>query len=297
MDKLNEYSIGEAVNLPSYIKSNKGLFALVCDGDGKKYHDQLCFFRCLARNDDPSSKHIEKATKQYFRKYLTESKMQEAAFDGIRLSELPWLEDMFQTDIQVYSLDSLRVGDHHPARLVQRRSGKYKKKLLLNLHEQHFSLIHNMSLYSATFVCQTCQKCFDFSWKLERHLATCDASTKVQYKNDVYRPKSTVFDKLDELEIHVDEEDRYAEYFITYDFEALLSNTATPSSTSNTVHENVHIPVSVSVCSNIPGAQQPKCFVSSGDPQALVNEMMQYCNTLATRAGLLMRRKAWQRNT
>ena len=37
-----------------------------------------------------------------------------------------------------------------------------------------------------------------------------------------------------------------------------------------------HVPLSVSVCSNIPGYNDPKCFGTNGDSHQLLNNMIEY---------------------
>lgn len=39
--------------------------------------------------------------------------------------------------------------------------------------------------------------------------------------------------------------------------------------------ESSHVPLSVSVCSNVPGYETPKCFVTNGDPKGLITEFIQ----------------------
>ena len=37
-----------------------------------------------------------------------------------------------------------------------------------------------------------------------------------------------------------------------------------------------HVPLSVSVCSNVPGYDQPKCFVSSGSVKEMIKQFVEY---------------------
>jgi hypothetical protein len=40
--------------------------------------------------------------------------------------------------------------------------------------------------------------------------------------------------------------------------------------------EAEHIPLSVSVCSNVPGYDEPKCFVSSGSTSEMIQQFVEY---------------------
>jgi hypothetical protein len=40
--------------------------------------------------------------------------------------------------------------------------------------------------------------------------------------------------------------------------------------------EAEHIPLSVCVCSNVPGYDEPKCFVSSGSTSEMIQQFVEY---------------------
>ena len=52
---------------------------------------------------------------------------------------------------------------------------------------------------------------------------------------------------------------------------------------------SAHVPLSVSVCSNVPEYQEPKCFVSSGDPKEFITEFIQYLVSISTKSSSLLR--------
>ena len=45
----------------------------------------------------------------------------------------------------------------------------------------------------------------------------------------------------------------------------------------------------MSVCSNVPEYQEPKCFVSSGDPKEFITEFIQYLVSISTKSSSLLR--------
>ena len=49
------------------------------------------------------------------------------------------------------------------------------------------------------------------------------------------------------------------------------------------------MPLSVSVCSNVPGYLAPKCFVSNGDPNEFISEFIQYLTTISLKSSSLLR--------
>ena len=48
------------------------------------------------------------------------------------------------------------------------------------------------------------------------------------------------------------------------------------------------MPLSVSVCSNVPGYQAPKCFVPNGDPSMFITEFVQYLISISTKSYSLL---------
>jgi len=84
-----------------------------------------------------------------------------------------------------------------------------------------------------------------------------------------------------------DDEDCIFPYRACYDFEAYLEP-LDDTSTGRTEWTSRHVPMSVSVNSNIPGYDHPVCFVSTGDPHALVGRMMRYLHTISEASARLM---------
>ena len=50
-----------------------------------------------------------------------------------------------------------------------------------------------------------------------------------------------------------------------------------------------HVPLSVSICSNVPTFQNPVCFISDGDPQDLVNKMVDHLELISDHSYRLLR--------
>ena len=69
---------------------------------------------------------------------------------------------------------------------------------------------------------------------------------------------------------------QYFPYRATFDFECMFSPNTGLNNTEKLTWETKHIPLSLSVCSNLPGYDQPKCFVSEGDSKQLVKQMVDY---------------------
>lgn len=62
-----------------------------------------------------------------------------------------------------------------------------------------------------------------------------------------------------------------------------------PRGTEKLHWEAKHVPLSVSVCSNVPEYQQPQCFISSGDSKPMVKEMIEYLIEISKESNKLIK--------
>lgn len=69
---------------------------------------------------------------------------------------------------------------------------------------------------------------------------------------DFTKLKKTIFDELKEIDIIVNEQDKFFPWFIVFDFEAMLEDLDSNMTTTKLKLERIHRPISVSICSNVP---------------------------------------------
>ena len=121
---------------------------------------------------------------------------------------------------------------------------------------------------------------------MKKHFKKCESTTKYVFPGGFYSPPKTVFEELEEINIYVDQSERIYPWFIVFDFEAMLKGTHTDS-LKKQKWINQHIPISVSLCSNIPDYLDPECFVNEDMDQLLssmitrMTEMSVEANTAA----------------
>ena len=208
-------------------------------------------------------------------------------FEGVDLDDLSQLEQLFETNIVVYSLQPVDKEEDQDedeesslpdiaASLVRRSHRHYPRTLYLNLHKDHFSYIKNLKMYSKSYRCSKCGKYWKHAGKLHRHELTCEAKTRRHFPGNAYNVPPTVFEELDDEGIHVAKDLRFFKYFATFDFESMFSKTDLPENTAKLEWENKHVPLSVSVCSNVPGYQDAKCFITNGNSHDLIKEFVDY---------------------
>ena len=171
------------------------------------------------------------------------------------------------------------------AELVRRSVCKYPDTPYLNLHETHFSFIQDVRMYCHS---NRCRKCGDSlwkdAWKLRKHESTCTGGVRRVYPGGVYHSTPSVFERLDDENIRVSESLRYYPYRATFDFECWFDTEQLPSD-SDQIHWVVrHVPLSVSVASNLPGHEQVKYLVTDGDTNKFVSTMMDILRSMSDAA-------------
>ena len=206
-------------------------------------------------------------------------------FDGISLADLEDASACFDIGINVYM-----QSENRSTRLIF-RSLKQENILYLNLHDEHFSFIKNFDLYSSSYCCPKCRKIFNRHFNFRQHLTSCDASTRQVYSNGVFKVSDTIFDTLELHGITIPPELRYFEYRICFDIECFMNRDTAIPNTNRVSYAYKHELASISICSNVPGFTDPRCFVSDGCPRELVKKSVKYMQDIAEEAACLQREK------
>ena len=276
LNRIVDHPIGcVGINLPDYVKNNKAIFGLEKDCYRKTtYNDNLCLFRCLAL-------HLGREAAALYAEY-TDTPVRH--FAGVTLDELDKVETTFKTNVFVYKLVEIADGKT-TAELVRRSMGHYTETMYLNLYEAHFSYIKDIRMYSHSYKCSKCEQAL---WKspyhLHRHERTCTEGIKRVYKGGVYRPPSSIFERLDDEGIIVEDVLRYYPYRATFDFECYFDRDNVPADTNTLQWSARHVPLSVSVASNVPGHEEAQCYITNGDSDKLVADMMSHLHAVSDAA-------------
>ena len=270
LNKIVDHPIGcVGVNLPTYVKNNKSIIGLETDSHGVIYIDNLCLFRCLGL-------HLGRDVTTLYEEYTDQPVWK---FEGVVIDELPKVESMFEVNIVVYNLRE------ESAQLVRRSLGKHDNIMYVNLYESHFSYIQDMKSYSHSYMCSKCENSL---WKypslLKRHELTCEAGVRHVYNGGVYHPPPSVFERLDDEGVDVSDSLRFYPYRATFDFECFFTGDNLPANSDKLQWSARHVPLSVSVASNVPGYEPALCFVTDGDADKLVGCMITRLNTISDAA-------------
>ena len=248
---------------------------------GLSYNDNFCAFRCLALHQGYDVKNLEGKTNHLFVAWVR-FKGRFKDFQGVTYQELPDFESCFRVNVEVYALNS----EGHTSSVYKSR-GRYEETIYLHLYQGHFSYIKDFALFDKKYQCKFCDKLWDHHGMYIRHEQRCQDKTKFVYPGGFHKQSKTIFEELSYFGIHCPEQ--VYPWFMVYDFEALLHKVQNQRSDKvEWTHE--HVPISVSVCSNAPGFQDPHCIVNS-DPDQLVKGMTDYMHAIADKTKQLASEK------
>ena len=158
--------------------------------------------------------------------------------------------------------------------------------MYLHLYEGHFSYITDIRRLTHSWRCSRCDKFFNRSNDYHQHELTCDKEIEHKFKGGGVGRFSRValLDKIEETTgVRVPKHLKYFPYKIAYDFETLFEK-CDKQDGPKLSYENVLVPASVSVCSDVPGYEDPKCFISEGDPKKMIIDMYNYMIEIADRS-------------
>ena len=104
------------------------------------------------------------------------------------------------------------------------------------------------------------------------------------YPGGVYHSTPSVFERPDDENIRVAESVRFYPYRATFDFECWFDTEQLPSDSDKVHWVARHVPLSVSVASNVPGHERVQCLVTDGDTNKLVSAMMDILQAMSDAA-------------
>ena len=276
LNRIVDHPIGcVGINLPDYVKNNKAIFGLEKDCyRNTTYNDNLCLFRCLAL-------HLGREAAALYAEY-TDTPVHD--FAGVTLDDLSKIEATFDVNVCVYKL--VPTGNEKTkAEIVRRSLCSYAQTIYLNLYETHFSYIKDINTYCHSWRCRNCETSL---WKcpydLHRHERTCTEGIKRVYKGGVYHPTPSIFQRLDDEGITVPEALRFYPFRATFDFECFFDRDNVPADSDKVHWIARHVPLSVSLASNVPGLEPAQCYVTDGDSDKLVADMMSHLHAVSDAA-------------
>ena len=276
INHLQDAPLGAPIDLPDFIMNNHGLANVSAE-------DNLCFFPCLAVFRGADRHQCNRAAKQLFYEYCTHFDVSE--FSGVSLFDFVELENFYNLNIVAYELEN------NKAKIIQRSRELYNETMKVNVFKNHLSLILDFEKYCCVYQCIHCDKLWYRNNNYYRHTKTCLTTVHENFPGGVYHNSYTIFEKLEQIGIQIPKQDRFYPFYACYDFEAYLYRDQLPENGPKLSFEARHVPMSVGIASNVPGFEEEKCFITSGNEKELIKNLLDYLEAISLSAYRLVKEK------
>ena len=273
--------------LPESLLKNHTVNCLTFEKKTRKpYNDTLCLFRALALHLQGNER-LEEETSKLFNLFLVNSTYPDPSkFQGVCMDDIPSVEDIVGINIFIYDIDLV---DGAMVEEVARRSiKKYEKKVQLMRYNSHICYVDKIHAFFKAFRRPTCDTYFQKTGNLERHLVSCSERVKHISPKNVYQLRETLFDKLDSFGIQYTDDQKLFTNLAVFDFESNCIPEEKFKNTKTTTWIGKHVPISVSISSNL--IAEPK-FLCKSNPRDLVGSFIDAVEGLATQSKVQMNLK------
>ena len=252
--------------LPESLLRNPSIYCLTFERNTRQpYKDNLCLFRALALHLHGNER-LEEETSKIFNLFLVNSTNRDPSkLQGVCMDDIQSVEDIVSINIFINDIDFIdgaMVGE-----LARRSIKKYEKNVQLIRYNSHISHVDNINALFKAFRCPTCDTFFQNTRNLERHLARCSERVKHIYPKNVYQLRETLFDKLDSFDLQYTDDQKLFNNLAVSDFESICIPGEKFKNTETTIWIGKHVPISVSISSNLITMQ---IFLCNSNPRDLV---------------------------
>ena len=150
------------VEMPDHIKAKKCVLSFTHNAqDGEEYEDNLCMFRCLSFHISKKRKVSERLAKRLCQKWLNHKKSVSLInFKGVRLSQIPEFEKLFEVNINIFELKENGVAKPHFRSVRNYKINGKKNNMNLNLFENHVSYITDLAIFCSKYECRKCERLY-----------------------------------------------------------------------------------------------------------------------------------------
>ena len=202
------------------------------------------------------------------------------------MDDIPSVEDIVSINIFIYDIDLIdgaMIGE-----LARRSIKKYEKNVQLIRCNSHICYVDNINALFKAFRCPTCDTYFQKTGNLELHLVRCSEHVKHIYPKNVYQLRETLLDKLDSFGIQYTNDQKLFSNLAVFDFESICLPDEKFKNTETTTWIGKHVPISVSISSNL--IAKP-IFLCNSNPRDLVESFIDAVEGLATQTKAQMKLK------
>ena len=218
---------------------------------------------------------LDAHTSQLFTEFISKSEYDPKNFLGVAIDGLPLVEEIVERNIFIYDFD-IQDGEY---------VGELARRSIGNNHIIH---TNDMDSFFKCFRCPSCDCFFNRSNNFHRHLLTCKSRVRYIFPKNAYTLRETIFEKLDGFNIPYTEDKKLFSNVAVFDFESICVPTEELKATETTTWIGKHVPISVSISSNL---QDAPIFLCEKDPELLIIAFVSSLDFLAEKSKLQMRTK------
>ena len=248
------------------------------------YNDNLCLFRALALHMHGNQRLEEEASKLFNLFINKMDGLSADQFQGVHMNDIPFVEALLTLNIVLYDIDI--VDANIIGELARRSVQKYENTVRLLRYNNHICYVNNINAVFQAFRCPNCDTFFNRTFNLERHLTTCSERVKNFYPRNVCQIRETLFDKLDSFGINYTSEQKFFKKLAIFDFESFCVEEQTFRDTITTTWIGKHVPISVSISSNL---VEVPIFLCNSDLHHLVASFIGVPGNLASQSKAKMK--------
>ena len=273
--------------VPESLLRNRSINCLTYEQNNKKpYKDNLCLFRALALHLHGNERPEEETSKLFNLFLVNSTNPDPSKFQGVCMDDISSAEDIVGLNIFIYDIDLIdgaMVGE-----LARRSIKKYEKNVQLMRYNSHICYVENIHALFKAFRCPNCDTYFQKTGNLERHFVRFSERVKHIYPKNVYQLRQTLFDKLDSFGIQYTDDQKLFTNLAVFDFESICIPEEKFKNTETTTWIGKHVPISVSISSNL--IAKP-IFLCNSNPRDLVESFIDAVEGLATQSKTQMKLK------
>ena len=266
--------------LPERLLKNHTINCLTFEESTRQpYNDNLCLFRALALHLHGSQR-LEEETSKLFNSFIKKMDGLSAdQFQGVHMNDAPFVEDLLTLNILLYDIDN--VDENIVGELARRSVQKYENTVPLLRYNNHICYVNNINAVFQSYRWPNCDSFFNTTFNLERYLTTCSERVKNVYPRNVYQIRETLFEKLDSFGINYTSEQKISKSLAIFDCKSICDQEEAFRDTITTTWIGKHVPISVSISSNL--VEEP-IFLCNSDLHHLVASFIGVLEKLASQS-------------
>ena len=152
---------------------------------------------------------LEALTHRKFQNWVDYSSINTSKrFTGVKLCDIPDLENCFQVNINVFELlKNQKVSVHYKSQ------SSFVDTVYLDMQGNHLSYVKDIDNYAKRYQCSCCDRIFKRYFSLKRHYSVCSRVNKFKFPGGFHKISQTVFEELEKYGICVPQQERVSLFY------------------------------------------------------------------------------------